>query len=245
MKEQPVILTADRPALTAEISGRAWSSFDVGMVLSALFLLYALSSFVGLFFPEEQIPRVQLIVTLLIYSIIVTFISRINRQRGGSWKTSYGMGFQQMKKLWLSPVIYLACLPFMLLATKAYHLLLEQVFGLDIALQEVAQIFMQEFSGLQLFYLLMAVIVAPLFEEILFRGMVFPYLVKRGGLAGGTVMVSLLFALMHFHLPSFVPLFLLSATLCLVYWRTGTLWVSIGMHAIFNGGSILALSLMP
>ena len=49
---------------------------------------------------------------------------------------------------------------------------------------------------------------------------------------------------MHFHLPSFAALFLLSGALCLAYWRTGSLWVSIGMHTIFNAVSILALNII-
>lgn len=243
MNERPAILPADRSALSAVLSARSWNTRQVGTVLCTLFLLYALSSWVGLFFYEEQIPLAQLVVTLLVYSIVMGLMVLINRQRGDSLEGGYGMGRGQLKKLWLSPVIYLACLPLMLLITKAWHLLLEAGLGIEIELQEVAQVFMQDFSGLQLFYILMAVIVAPLFEELLFRGMLLPYLIKRIGLAGGTVMVSLFFALMHFHLPSFVPLFLLSATLCLTYWRTSTLWVGVGMHALFNGVSILALNL--
>ena len=84
----------------------------------------------------------------------------------------------------------------------------------------------------------------PLYEEVLFRGVLFPYLTKRAGLAGGTLLVSALFALLHFHLPSMAPLFLLSIALCLAYWRTGSLWVNIGIHAIFNATSILALNIV-
>jgi membrane protease YdiL (CAAX protease family) len=234
----------DREALTAEISSRAWSTFQIAIVLGALFLLYFLASFVGLFFYEEQIPLVRLAITLLIYGIVATIITLINHKRGGTWKSSSGMGFRQMKTLALSPVFYLALIPFLMLISKAYHLLLQHVFGMEMALQEVAQIVTQEISWLQILYMLMAIFVAPLYEEMMFRGLVFPYLVKRAGLARGTVLVSLLFALMHFHLPSFVPLFLLSAALSLAYWRTGSLWVSIGMHTIFNAVSILALNIV-
>ncbi len=69
------------------------------------------------------------------------------------------------------------------------------------------------------------------------------YFVKRAGMSVAVIVVSVLFALMHFHLPSFVPLFMLSAILCLTYWRTSSLWTSIGVHMIFNAVSILALNI--
>jgi len=234
----------NRQALTREIANRSWSTLQVGILLGTLFLLYFLASFVGLFFYEEQIPVVQLAITFVIYTVIVAIIALINRRRGGSWKSSDGLGFRQMKLLLISPVLYLAFIPFLLLISKGYHLLLEYGFGMELELQDVAQVVTQELSWLEIAYMVMAIVVAPLFEELLFRGIAFPYLVKRMGLAGGTLIVSLLFAVMHFHLPSFVPLFLLSSALCLAYWRTGSLWVNIGMHTIFNTVSILALNIV-
>ncbi len=243
MLESFVISPADREELTKRISFRSWERPQVGIVLGTLFLLYFLASSIGLFFGEEHMPLVRLVTTLLIYAVVTALIALIIRRRGGSWADHYGMGLQQLKKLALSPVLYLATIPFLILATKSWHVLLQKVFGLEIELQEVAQLLSQESSWLKILYILMAVLVAPLFEEIVFRGMLFPYLVKRGGLAGGTVLVSLLFAMMHLHLPSFLPIFLISAVLCLAYWRTGSLWVGIGMHAIFNAVNILALNL--
>jgi len=239
MLKQPAIPSpADQKALTDRMVSRAWSTFQIGLVLGALFLLYFLTSFVGLFFHGEQLPLARLVATLLIYIAIVVLIAHVGRQRGGSWSGSFGLGLRQLKSLVLAPLLYLATLPLLMLT-----LLLQRLVGIEPELQDVAKFIAQDFSWLQALYILTAVFVAPLFEEFMFRGMVFPCLVKHVGLAKGTVLVSLLFAAMHFHLPAFLPLFLLSAVLCLAYWRTGSLWVGIGMHAIFNAVSILALNL--
>lgn len=234
----------DRQALTAQLAARAWSTPEMGMVLGILLLPYLLASFSGLLFYEEQIPLVRLCITLLIYALVATLVAVINHRRGGSWAESCGMGLRNLKKLALPPVFYLAVIPFLMLATKIYHLFLQHVFGMEVELQEVAKAITEQPSWLQMLYILAAVFAAPLYEELIFRGLLFPYLVKRTGLAGAVVAVSLLFALMHFHLPSFVPLFLLSCALCLAYWRTGSLWVSIGIHTIFNAVSILALNMV-
>jgi len=232
-----------RKALTDRVASRAWNTPQVGIVLGTLLLLYLLTSLVGLFSYEEQLPLARLAATLLIYTAIVVLIAHVNRQRGGSWADNFGAGLRQLGKLVLSPVLYLASIPFLILAAKAWHLFLQEVLGVEIELQEVAQVIVQDLSWLQILYILVAVFIAPFFEELMFRGLLFPYLVKHAGLAKGTALVSLLFAAMHFHLPSFVPLLLLSAVLCLAYWRTGSLWVGIGMHAIFNAVSILALNI--
>lgn len=232
---------AARKELTAVIASRAWSTPHVSIILGTLLLLYFLASFAGLFFYEDQLPVVRLAVTLLIYILIAVLIAHVNRLRATSCSESYGMGAGQLYTLSLSPLLYLATVPLMLLTAKAWHLFLQQVTGDAPELQKVAQAMIQNPAWLQILYTLIAILVTPFFEEIIFRGMIFPYLVRHAGLTAGTLLVSLLFALMHFHLPSSVPLLLLSAVLCFAYWRTGSLWVTIGMHAIFNTVSILML----
>ena len=228
----------DSTALIKTLTDQSWATLQIGLLLATFFLLYGLASFAGLLFYEEQIPTAQLAITLLIYSILTGVIATINRRHGGR----LGLGIENLRKLILAPLFYLAFIPFLLLASKGYHLLLEAISGSELELQEVAKRVSGEHSWLEVGYILMAIFIAPIYEELIFRGVAFPYFVKRAGLKGGIVLVSLLFALLHFHLPSFLPLALLSAALCLAYWRTGSLWVSIGMHMIFNGVTILALN---
>jgi len=233
----------DREALTATLSSRAWSSIQIGLLLSGLLLCYFAASFTGLFFYEEQIPLARLIITITIYSILLAGVVAINRRQTGSWKLNCGMGRPQLKKLALAPVFYLATIPFLMLATTGYHFLLEHLIGMEVEMQDVAEIITQKLSWLEMLYILTAIFVAPLYEEIMFRGIVFPFLAQHIGPVQSALFVSALFSLMHFHLPSLVPLFLLSAALCWIYWRTSSLWPGIGMHAIFNTISILALNL--
>jgi membrane protease YdiL (CAAX protease family) len=232
----------DRQTLTAQLASRSWNTKQLALVFGVLILLCVLASFSGLLFYEDQIPLAQLMITLSIYMVIMVLFYCINRKRKGTWTSGYGMGSDHLKKISLAPILYLAMLPFLLLITKAYHLLLQHVFGMEIELQDAAQVIQQDSSWLQMLYGITAVCIAPVYEELLFRGLLFPYLVKRGGLAAGTLVVSGVFAAMHYHEPSLVPLFLLSSMLCLAYWRTGSLWVCIVIHMIFNAVTILALS---
>ncbi len=230
--------------LTETIISRSWNTLQVGILLASLFLLYLLAACSGRFFYEEQIPLARLVITIIIYVIMVSIISIINRRHGGNWVDSLGMGFGNLRRLILAPVFYLAFIPFLMAATSGYHLLLEALFESEVELQDIAKVVSGERSWLGIGYILMAIIVAPVFEELIFRGIVFPYIVKRAGLISGIAVVSVLFSVMHFHLPSMVPLAMLSTALCLAYWRTGSLWVSIGIHVIFNAVTILALNVM-
>lgn len=233
----------DRTHLTGVIADRSWETRQVVILLSTLFLLYFLAMFCGQLFYEEQIPFARLVITLGIYTILMSMIGITNHRRGGSWSASLGMGASNLRKLLFSPVAYLAVIPFIMLISKAYHLLLEKIYSAEVELQEVAEIVSGNLSWVEILYMITAIFIAPVYEELMFRGILFPYFTKRAGLIPGVVIVSVLFALMHLHTPSLVPLAMLSGTLCLAYWRTGSLWTSIGVHMIFNAVSILALNI--
>jgi len=84
-----------------------------------------------------------------------------------------------------------------------------------------------------------AIIVAPLFEEFLFRGHLQTLLSRATRHPWLAVLIaSILFALVH-HWSIWLPIFTLSVCLGYMYERTGNLWVSVLMHAMFNGFSII------
>lgn len=79
-----------------------------------------------------------------------------------------------------------------------------------------------------------AVLLAPVAEELLFRGILYPA-IKRGGFPRLALWgTSLLFALIHLNLVTFVPLLLFALALTWVYERTGNLLAPLIAHALFN-----------
>lgn len=93
--------------------------------------------------------------------------------------------------------------------------------------------------------ILMAVIVAPVAEEIIFRGYFYGVIRRFGGRIPALLTSSLLFAAIHVHLPSMLGLGLLAVILCLLYERTGSLWATMTMHAAFNATTVAALIFFP
>ena len=91
----------------------------------------------------------------------------------------------------------------------------------------------------------MAVIVAPVAEEIIFRGYFYGVIRRFGGRIPALLTSSLLFAAIHVHLPSIPGLFILAMILCFLYERTASLWAPIALHAAFNATTIVFLILWP
>lgn len=91
------------------------------------------------------------------------------------------------------------------------------------------------------FFVFYAVIMAPVTEELLFRGFLFPALKARWGLWGSWVLTALIFAALHMHMPTFLPLFLLGLVLGAIYEITGSLPLCMMVHCFFNAGTALLL----
>lgn len=110
--------------------------------------------------------------------------------------------------------------------------------------QELVEIFAKGETGVvQILLIVLAVAVAPVTEEFIFRAGIYRFLKGRFSARFGLVVSSLLFAAMHYNALSFIPLFLIGMLLCRSYERTGNIYVPIGFHALFNANSVLLLHL--
>lgn len=100
-------------------------------------------------------------------------------------------------------------------------------------------------GGLALFWLSL-VVIAPVTEEIVFRGFILRgWLDTRLGVAGAIVLVSLLFAAVHVpnELPVFISLFVGGLLLGIMRWLSGSIVPAIVMHATWNLGIGLLIAL--
>ncbi len=82
-------------------------------------------------------------------------------------------------------------------------------------------------------------IIAPVTEEIIFRGIFFKQLEAHFGLVVACVMSAVFFALIHAHLIAFVPLFIFAIILNLSFYYTKNLKIPIITHMIFNSMTII------
>jgi tetratricopeptide (TPR) repeat protein len=85
------------------------------------------------------------------------------------------------------------------------------------------------------------VIVGPIVEEILFRGLIYAALERRLGISGAIVISSLLFALVHLQVVYFIPIFCLGLVLGWARSRTNSLGLPILIHILNNSIALIAL----
>jgi membrane protease YdiL (CAAX protease family) len=82
------------------------------------------------------------------------------------------------------------------------------------------------------------VILAPIAEELFFRGVVFNAFLRERGLRFAYLGSAAMFAVIHLSIVALLPIFLLGLALAWVYHRTGSLLAPIVMHAVVNGLSV-------
>jgi len=92
---------------------------------------------------------------------------------------------------------------------------------------------------------LMVVFAAPISEELVFRGFLYRFLDERGPARFALIFSSLLFALLHASLHSFLPLFFIGLLLVKVYDDTRDIRIPILFHLYFNLFSFLNLLFLP
>lgn len=83
-----------------------------------------------------------------------------------------------------------------------------------------------------------AVIVAPICEEIVFRGYLYPVAKRFAGPWVGAFFSALVFSVAHGNIVAALPLFLLALILVSLYEKTGSLWAPIAAHFCFNGTTV-------
>ena len=84
-------------------------------------------------------------------------------------------------------------------------------------------------------------ILAPISEELYFRGFVFNTYLRTRGRSVAFVATSLLFAALHLNLPALLPILVLSLMFCWAYQRTGSIVPSVVGHALNNTAAFCIL----
>ena len=94
--------------------------------------------------------------------------------------------------------------------------------------------------------LIVIAIIPGMGEELIFRGILQKELYKTiSNPYVAIVIASLLFSALHFQFEGFLPRFFLGLILGLIYYWTGSLWMSICVHAFNNGIQVLLTYLNP
>lgn len=84
------------------------------------------------------------------------------------------------------------------------------------------------------------VVIGPVVEELVFRGVILDAVACKWGKWAGIVTSAFLFAALHLTAWAFVPMFALGIVLGWLAWDRGSLWPAIVLHVLYNGVVVAA-----
>jgi membrane protease YdiL (CAAX protease family) len=184
------------------------------------------------------------LVLSMVFNLIVCtgLLLYLFQMRGLNPAELFGLQRLQWRKLALMVAVFTVVILIAVNLVSALTVTWLQKFWPDLQPQETVKAFQQSDGiGFKLLVILMAVVVAPLVEETLFRGFIYGVLKRYTDAPFAALSSSLMFAIIHMHVGSLLPLWVLALLFCLAYEITGCLLVPMILHGIFNGVSIVAM----
>lgn len=168
----------------------------------------------------------------------------------GNWKlplSSFGLRWAPFANLLPVVLIYvLFIIPLALLGWFWTQLL--KGLGQPVDIQDPVKMFMDAIergNPLEISLLVFsAVILAPLWEELIFRGLLYGYLKSRMSVFAALLVSSLIFSAYHFNLDALMPLLIVGIATGYIYERTRSLYFAIFFHALFNALSMAVLFIL-
>ena len=176
-----------------------------------------------------------LIKTLSFQGMALYLIYGFARAHDLSWANAFGFNHPPIgRAALLAAVVGAAAIPIAWSLNSLSEKILTAV-HVQAELQPAVQALKSAGSGLEVVYFgLVAVILAPLVEELLFRGILYPFLKRASHRKLALWGTSFLFAAIHANLVTFIPLTFLAVIFTLLYETTGNLLSPILAHSLFN-----------
>jgi membrane protease YdiL (CAAX protease family) len=237
--------------VNAMLSHKAWSGPAVFRLFLGVFSTYCLGNvIVGLLYhfkasvSEQTRTMLGLIVSLVfLQAAAIVWIAFFLRENRMTWRDGFGFG---RSGSWFA--IGIGLLAGMLVLPIAQELMMLSDWAMThVHLHPVAQQVVQEMQKpeaptLQRALLgFLAVVGAPVTEEALFRGLMYPCIKQAGFPRLAFWATSIVFAASHVTLVTFVPLAFFSMVLILLYESTDNLLAPIAAHSMFNFANFLLL----
>jgi membrane protease YdiL (CAAX protease family) len=236
------------------LSERPWRAEAVMQFIALQFLCFsfgiiaiALLHKIGVAgFKHEADSGNVLLATLCFQGATWILIPIFLRQHQVRWRDAFGFQKSNLfRALFWACAVAVVILPVALELQRASIFVLEKI-GWPVEDEAaVALVAGAKLLWLKIYLGLFAVVIAPVAEEFIFRGILFPFFKQLGFPKLARLGVSFLFAAIHFDAAIFVPLFALALALTWLYEFTDNLLAPIVAHGLFNAANLVILSFEP
>ncbi len=248
-----VLMAASFPCLGASllVLRKPWPLDDFRQRMIDLLFSFYLGLTLGLLAQKQggptptEISTGQLIIgTLSFQGAAVVLVTRFVREHHVSWQEAFGLSNRRLQAILVGLIA--ACL-FLPIGWWLQQFSVNMMTHLHFTPQEQqpVQTLRQAVSWDDRLVLgLVTIVLAPAGEELLFRGLLYPWIKQAGFPRLALWSSALVFAAMHANLPIFLPLVLLAILLALLYDRTNNLLAPLAAHSLFNALNFVALYLV-
>lgn len=193
---------------------------------------------------EEVSTRQTIISSLSSHGAMIVLAGCLLREHGVGWAWGFGLRNRLGQAVLLGAVAAGVLFPLTRELDKALVLILERLPGLGVEpeVQQTVKVIQQAvFWPSRLALGVMAIVLAPVGEELLFRGLLYPWIKQAGFPRMALWGTAILFAAIHINLVLFVPLLVLALALTALYEWSDNLLAPIVAHSVFNALNLALL----
>ncbi len=242
VQNEPVDRSAFAPLRRYMPSHVRWTFWDLLLVALVTLVLSGLSLALVRVLPGVAANAESLALNLgaggVVYLItLVAVFAVIVLRRRGTW---HEIGFRRTSPWWALLVFGMFIVQ--LLSVALANLAIQAITGPFTNPQIAALTDERGFSWLNFAVVFtVGAIIAPIVEELTFRGLLYQWLRKHTGVLLPVLLSGALFSVVHFIPQLFLGLFLVGVILALAFEWSQSLWVPIALHMLQNGLSIIAI----
>lgn len=216
-----------------------WSDVFIAFGLTMLAVVMGIVAVATLFAAPGEAPSIWFFIGVgaIFYGSLLASTYYRATVKGGTWRD---LGFRIPGNGWIRAILPLFA--FQIIAASIVNVFIMQLLG-DFENPQAETFEQFDISGFRFvgLYLLIAVL-APIAEEVYFRGMMFPLMRRRFSMIFTIFQNALLFAVVHF-IPLLVPsLFVIGCVLTWARDQSDSIYPSIALHVLQNSLAVVILS---
>lgn len=226
------------------LSEKPWNRDVLLLLVAGLLVSWCFGTLVGILL--ERLLPVEAFATKSFYRFVVNTLTldvvtllllhQFLRLHGTTWGEFLGVNRSGItRSLLFAILVGTLALP-VILALNGWVLMLITSMNKQLVTEEPAIKVLRSTVGLgkQIYFGFAAIVLAPMAEEALFRGVLYPSIKQMGHPRMAVWMTSILFGAIHMNLVVFLPLTLFGLVLVFIYEKTDRLIAPIVAHAFFN-----------
>jgi membrane protease YdiL (CAAX protease family) len=226
------------------LSEKPWNREVILLLLAGILVCWCLGMLVGIlleqFLPLDAFAKksfYRFVVNTVTFDVAVIFlVHQFLKLHGTGWSDFLGLNKPQLRRALLFAIIVAILVLPVVLTLNGWLVWAVKLMGKHPPPEEPAMKVLKSAvsPGQQIYFGITAIIFAPVAEESLFRGILYPFIKQLGYPRVALWITSLVFGAIHMNVVVFLPLTFLGLVLVFVYEKTDKLIAPIATHAFFN-----------